>query len=97
VLRPGRGLASEKGPAVPIVQEAGWASELVWTYRLEEKTFSSAGDRTSVLQSVVRYYNDWATPAFVIRIIFVFFFHKTAIIPRYRTKTMALKNSNDKG
>jgi hypothetical protein len=26
-----------KGPPVPIVQEAGWASEPVWTHRLEEK------------------------------------------------------------
>jgi hypothetical protein len=26
-----------KGPPVPIVQEAGWASEPVWTQRLEEK------------------------------------------------------------
>jgi hypothetical protein len=25
-----------KGPPVPIVQEVGWASELVWTQRLEE-------------------------------------------------------------
>jgi hypothetical protein len=29
--------------------EAGWASELVWTQRLEEKSFASAGDRTAVL------------------------------------------------
>jgi hypothetical protein len=78
VSLPGRGLASEKGPAVPIVQEAGWASELVWTYRLKEKTFFSAGDRTSVIQSVVRYYNDWATPAFVIRIILVVFFSQNS-------------------
>jgi len=28
-----------KGPPVPIVQEAGWASEPVWTQRLEEKSF----------------------------------------------------------
>jgi hypothetical protein len=26
-----------KGPPVPIGQEAGWAPELVWTQRLEEK------------------------------------------------------------
>jgi hypothetical protein len=39
-------LALEKGPPVPIVQEAGWASEPVWTQRLEEKSFASAGDRT---------------------------------------------------
>jgi hypothetical protein len=28
-----------KGPPVPIVQEAGWAPEPVWTQRLEEKSF----------------------------------------------------------
>jgi hypothetical protein len=32
--RPGRAL-----PPVPIVQEAGWAPELAWTQRLEEKSF----------------------------------------------------------
>jgi hypothetical protein len=43
-----------KVPPVPIVQETGWVSELVWTQRLEEKFFLSAGDRTTVVQSVVR-------------------------------------------
>jgi hypothetical protein len=33
-----------KGPPVPIVQEAEWVSELVWTQRLEEKSFTSAGN-----------------------------------------------------
>jgi hypothetical protein len=33
-----------KGPPVTIVQEAGWASEPVWTQRLEEKSFAIAGD-----------------------------------------------------
>jgi hypothetical protein len=28
-----------KGPPVPIIQEAGWAPEPVWTQRLEEKSF----------------------------------------------------------
>jgi hypothetical protein len=37
--RPGRVVAPEKGPPVPIVQEAGWAPEPVWTQRLEEKFF----------------------------------------------------------
>jgi hypothetical protein len=37
--RPGRALPPGKGPPVPIVQEAGWASEPVWTQRLEEKYF----------------------------------------------------------
>jgi hypothetical protein len=30
--RPGRALASGKGPSVPIVEEAGWAPEQVWTH-----------------------------------------------------------------
>jgi hypothetical protein len=30
--------------------------------RLEEKSFASAGDRTPIVQSLVRYYTDWATP-----------------------------------
>jgi hypothetical protein len=34
--------------SVPIVQEAGWAPEPVRTQSLEEKSFSSAGDRTSI-------------------------------------------------
>jgi hypothetical protein len=34
LYRPGKGLR------VPIVQEAGWAPELVWTQRLVEKSFS---------------------------------------------------------
>jgi hypothetical protein len=46
---------------VPIVQEAGWAPEPVWTQRLEEK--SSCLCRGSklerpVVQSVVRHYTD---------------------------------------
>jgi hypothetical protein len=36
--RPGRALPPGKGPPVPIVQEAGWAPEPVWTQRLEEKS-----------------------------------------------------------
>jgi hypothetical protein len=52
-----------KGPLVPIVQEAGWASEPVWTQRLGEKSFAPAGDRTSIAQSIVSHYTDWATPA----------------------------------
>jgi hypothetical protein len=32
-----------KGPPVPTVQEAGWATEPIWTQRLEEKSFAPAG------------------------------------------------------
>jgi hypothetical protein len=42
----------------PIVQEAGWAPEPVWTQRLEEKSFAPAGDRTPVVQPVVRHCTD---------------------------------------
>jgi hypothetical protein len=47
-----------KEPLVPIGQEAGWAPEPVWTQRLEEKSSVSVGDRTPVVQSVVRHYTD---------------------------------------
>jgi hypothetical protein len=43
--------APGKDPTVPIVQEAGWASELVWTQRLEEKSFAPAEDRTPIARS----------------------------------------------
>jgi hypothetical protein len=49
--RPGRALPPGKGPPVPIVQEAGWAPEPVWTHRLEEKSFAPAGDRTPIARS----------------------------------------------
>jgi hypothetical protein len=42
VSRPGRALSQGKGPPVPIVQEAGWAPEPVWTKR--EYPLASAGD-----------------------------------------------------
>jgi hypothetical protein len=65
-VTPRRALAPEKGPPVPIVQDAGWAPELVWTQTLEEKSFrlcrGSNLDR-SVVQPVVRHCTDWATPA----------------------------------
>jgi hypothetical protein len=51
VSRPGHALPPEKGPPVPIVQEAGWAPEPVWTQRLEEKSFAPAGDRTPIVRS----------------------------------------------
>jgi hypothetical protein len=42
--RPGRALLPGKGPPVPIVQEAGWAPEPVWTQGLEEKSSAPVGD-----------------------------------------------------
>jgi hypothetical protein len=57
--RPGRTLPPGKAPPVPIGQEAGWAPELVWAQRLQEKSFRLCGrsnlDR-QVVQSVVRHY-----------------------------------------
>jgi hypothetical protein len=48
--RPGRALPRER-PPVPIVQEAGWAPEPVWTQRLQEKSFAPVGDRTPIALS----------------------------------------------
>jgi hypothetical protein len=48
-----------KGSPLPIGQEAGWAPEPVWTQRLEEKSFASAGDRTPVVQSVVQRFSSF--------------------------------------
>jgi hypothetical protein len=44
-------LSPGKGTPVPIVQEAGWAPEPVWTQRLQEKSFAPAGDRTPIARS----------------------------------------------
>jgi hypothetical protein len=60
--RPGRALPPGKGPPVPCGQETWWAPELVWTQRLEEKSFVSPENRAPNVQSVVSYYTDWATP-----------------------------------
>jgi hypothetical protein len=46
----------------PTVQQAGWASELVRTQKLEEKSFASARSQNPVVQSAVRHYADLATP-----------------------------------
>jgi hypothetical protein len=59
--RSGRALPPRKGPLIPIGQEAGWASEPVWTQRIEEKSFRlcqrSNPDRP-VVQHVARHYTD---------------------------------------
>jgi hypothetical protein len=44
-----RFIPGERTP-VPVVQEAGWAPEPVWTQRLKEKSFPSAGNRTPIAQ-----------------------------------------------
>jgi hypothetical protein len=61
VLRLGCSLLPGKGPLVPIWQEPECALELVWIQRLEEKSYISVGDRTPVIQAVVKHYTDWAT------------------------------------
>jgi hypothetical protein len=53
--RPGRALPPVKGSPVPIVQEAVWTPEPVWTHGLEEKSSVPVGDRTPVVQPVVRH------------------------------------------
>jgi hypothetical protein len=59
--RPGRALPPGKESPVPIVQEAGWTPEPVWTQRLEEKSSATVRDRTPAVQSVTSHYTDWAT------------------------------------
>jgi hypothetical protein len=49
--RPGRAFTPGKGPPVPIVQEAGWAPEPIWTQRIEEKSFAPAGNRIPIARS----------------------------------------------
>jgi hypothetical protein len=49
--RPCHALPPGKGPPVPIVQEARWAPEPVWTHRKEKKSFAPARDRTSIARS----------------------------------------------
>jgi hypothetical protein len=70
--RPGRALTSGKGSPVPIVQEAGCASELVWTQRSEEKYFRLCWRpnlNRPVVQPVARHCTDWATRKFSINFV----------------------------
>jgi hypothetical protein len=58
---PGHALPLGKGPPVPIVQEAGWVPEPVWTQRLEEKSFClcrGSNLNRPVVLPVVRHYTD---------------------------------------
>jgi hypothetical protein len=45
--RPGRALPPGKGPPVPIVKEAGWAPEPVWT-QVKGKILAPAGDQETL-------------------------------------------------
>jgi hypothetical protein len=61
---PGHALTPGKGPPVPIVQEAGWAPEPVWTQRLQEKSYRLcrwSNLDLPVVRPVARHYTDWAT------------------------------------
>jgi hypothetical protein len=49
--RLGRALTPGKGPTVPIVQEAGWTPEPVWTQKIEERSFAPPWDRTLFARS----------------------------------------------
>jgi hypothetical protein len=86
--RPGRALTQGNGPPVPIVQEVEWAPELVWTQRLEEKSFrpcrGSNLDRP-VVQPVARHYNDWAT-----RLTHTWVIGHTIIIVSHDTRSILL-------
>jgi hypothetical protein len=62
--RPGRALVPGKWPPLPIRQEAGWAPELVWTQRIEEKSFRLCRDSNfdrPVVQPLAWSYADWAS------------------------------------
>jgi hypothetical protein len=52
-----------RDPRYPLDRRLGGPQSRVWTQGLEEKSSVSVGDRTPVVQSVVRHYTDWATPA----------------------------------
>jgi hypothetical protein len=58
--RPGRALAQGKGPSEPIVQDAGWAPEPVWTQAIGKILSLVPGpslDRP-VVKTVARHYTD---------------------------------------
>jgi hypothetical protein len=64
--RSSRSLAPGKGTPVPIVQEAWWAPEPVWTQRLQDKSFRlcrGSNVEHPVVYPVARHYTAWATPA----------------------------------
>jgi hypothetical protein len=81
--------AGDRTPPVTTGQEAGWASELVWTQRLEQKSFASATDRTTVVQSAFRHYTVWVTPALPphpIHLKYILSFHLRVDLRRFPTK-----------
>jgi hypothetical protein len=51
-------LLSGKEHTVPIVWEAGWVPELVWTLWSREKSLALVGNRNPAVQPVARRYPD---------------------------------------
>jgi hypothetical protein len=52
-------------PPPPLQLREGWVGLRAGMGKgLENKSFASAGDETSVFQSVVRHYTDWATTVY---------------------------------
>jgi hypothetical protein len=80
-----------KDPPLPIVQETGWAPELVWTQRIKEKSFVPAGDRTPVVQSVVRHYTAWANPAPILRTVLCWIHGYSPWRPRELSKRQTME------
>jgi hypothetical protein len=79
--------------------EARWALELVWTQRLEEKSFASVECRTPLVQSVVRHCGDWAAPVSVRssnlhRIFLTEHFSCFASVPTCEFQHVAFKSSS---
>jgi hypothetical protein len=56
--RPCHALSQGKKTRYPMDRRLGGPQELVWTQRLEEKSFASDGDETPLVQCVVRHYTD---------------------------------------
>jgi hypothetical protein len=50
------------------------------------KSFASSADRTSVVQSVVKYYTDWATTIIIIIIISLFWHNPNKIVREEQQK-----------
>jgi hypothetical protein len=50
-------------PQLCFTSRAWWVPQPAWTQRLEEKSFALTRDQTPVIQFIVRYYTNSATPA----------------------------------
>jgi hypothetical protein len=93
--RPGRALPPGNRPPVPIGQEARWAPELAWKQRLEVQPSASVGDRTPVVQSVVRHYIGWATLTRMLHVINTEVNVSFSAIIRASSRTMLRRSDED--